>query len=297
MAFDDLPPLAQIPGLGQLRPDAPAYTAMALEKSRAVAERSRTALDVPYGPDYWQKVDFYLPDDTALRRLPIFLMLHGGGFIRGYKEWVGFQAPTITSLPAIYVAVSYRLAPAAKVPTIVEDCYNAVKLVYDRVHRYGGDRNRIFIGGHSAGAILAAYLALRPDGATAHGMPADVIKGCFPVAGVYNLDPAWIPPDTVLATVFPQLFERAADGPAFSPITHTAGNTTPFFVSWGDRDTPYVIESSEAFVKALAAASGPVERHVWPGFGHFEAHSALEHIEDPWVQTLRRWMAGPPQSR
>jgi len=290
MAFDDLPPLPPIPGIGTLRPDAGDYHAFALEESRAVATTKRTVLDLAYGPDYWQKVDLYLPDDPAARDVPVFLMLHGGGFVRGYKEWVGFQAPPITALPAIFVAVSYRLAPTVKVPVIVDDCFDALAFVWRRIGAYGGNRDRIFVGGHSAGAIIAAYMALRREGSLIRGMPSDVIKGCFPVAGVYNLDPTWLPRETVLATVFPQLFERAADGLAYSPINHVAGNTTPFFVSWGDRDTPYVIASSEALVAALVREDARVERHVWRGFGHFEAHKVLAHANDPWVATLKAWM-------
>ena len=296
MAFDDLPPLRQIPGLGQMRPEAPKHNAYVLEESRKVAETTRTDLDVVYGDDYWHKVDFYLPDDESARDLPIFCMFHGGGFVRGYKEWMGFQAPVITSLPAVYVSVSYRLAPDARVPEITDDCLRAIKLVYDRAGDYGGDPNRIFIGGHSAGAILVAQIALWRDGLVQHGLPADVIKGCFPVAGVYNLDPSWLPSDTVLATIFPDLFDDAADALTYSPINHAAGNTTPFLVSWGDADTQYVLDSSEALIAALADQPGPVERQVWSGYNHFDAHRTLENVDDPWVVTLRDWMSSPAKN-
>jgi len=294
MAFDDLPPLRDIPGLGTMRPEAPRHNAYVLEASRKIAHATRTDLDVPYGDSYWHKVDVYLPDDTGARDMPIFCMLHGGGFVRGYKEWMGFQAPVITSLPAIYVSVSYRLAPEARVPAITDDCLRALKLVHERAGDWGGDGDRIFVGGHSAGAILAAQMALWKEGLARHGLPADVIKGCFPVAGVYNLDPGWLPEDTVLATVFPDLFDDAGDAETYSPINHVAGNTTPFLVSWGDADTPYVLESSAELVAALRRQPGLVRSQVWAGYNHFDAHRTLENIDDPWVETLRSWMRQPP---
>lgn len=294
MAFDDLPPLRDIPGLGKMRPEAPRHNAYVLKASRKVAHTTRTDLDVPYGDSYWHKVDVYMPDDTDARDMPIFCMLHGGGFVRGYKEWMGFQAPVVTSLPAIYVSVSYRLAPEARVPAITDDCLRALKLVRERAGDWGGDGDRIFVGGHSAGAILAAQMVLWKEGLARHDLPADVIKGCFPVAGVYSLDPDWLPEDTVLATVFPDLFDDARDAATYSPINHVAGNTTPFLVSWGDADTPYVLESSAELVAALRRQPGLVRSQVWAGYNHFDAHRTLENVDDPWVVTLREWMRQPP---
>tara|TARA_B100000686_G_scaffold331626_1_gene395392 strand:+ start:774 stop:1691 length:918 start_codon:yes stop_codon:yes gene_type:complete len=293
MAFDDLPPLREIPGMGKMRPEAPKHNAYVMEASRKVAESTRTKLDVPYGNSYWHKIDVYLPEDTTLRDLPIFCMLHGGGFVRGYKEWMGFQAPVITSLPAIYISVSYRLAPEAKVPEITDDCLHALKLVYERAGDWGGDANRIFIGGHSAGAILVAQMALWKEGLERHSLPGDVIKGCFPVAGVYNLDPGWLPADTILATVFPDLFDDAADAINYSPLNHVIGNTTPFMVCWGNADTQYVLDSSEELVAALSNQPGLVKRQVWEGYNHFDAHRRLENIDNPMVVTLRDWMQNP----
>ena len=137
-------------------------------------------------------------------------------------------------------------------------------------------------------------MTLWKEGLARHGLPDDAIKGCFPVAGVYDLDPGWLPPDTVLATVFPDLFDDPADAATYSPINHVAGNTTPFLVSWGDADTPYVLESSAALVAALAGQPGPVRSQVWAGYNHFDAHRTLEKPDDPWVATLRAWMRRPP---
>jgi acetyl esterase/lipase len=41
--------------------------------------KSRVLLDVPYGGDYWQRMDIYLPPQDGLRDLPVLLFLHGGG--------------------------------------------------------------------------------------------------------------------------------------------------------------------------------------------------------------------------
>jgi arylformamidase len=73
MAFENLP---RQPQMGAA---AEEYAADILARSRAVAMNSRVLLDVPYGDDYWQRIDIYLPAQDGLRDLPVLLFLHGGG--------------------------------------------------------------------------------------------------------------------------------------------------------------------------------------------------------------------------
>ena len=68
----------------------------------------------------------------------------------------------------------------------VEDCRNAVKWVYDNIAAHGGDPDRLFVGGHSAGGHLAALITLDADLWRGVGLPRDVIKGCFPVSGGFD---------------------------------------------------------------------------------------------------------------
>ncbi|MSP52099.1 MAG: alpha/beta hydrolase [Alphaproteobacteria bacterium] len=285
MSFKDMPKMPPL-----LLPGAPEYAERILALSKKVASKHRTVMDVAYGSDYWQKVDFYLPDDKRAQGVPVLVFIHGGAFRNGFKEWMGFQAPVIIDLPAIFVSISYRLAPDTKFPAIMEDCFDALKLVYDSVGKYGGDHDRIFIGGHSAGGHLSAIVALRPDRSIARGMPADVIKGCFPVSGIYDLRLEAVKPGTVIERVHTQVFFDPLKAPDVSPICHVAGNNIPFFVSWGGKDLPESIEQSETLVAALKRGRSKVASYVFPGMGHFDANMDLDRRDSPWVQTVRDWM-------
>ena len=110
MPFDDLP--AQPPV--NIRADAYAETALRL--SRLAAMTVRTVLDVAYGPDKKQTLDIYLPPEGTPGPWPVFLNIHGGAWTHGYKEWMGLNAPAIVAFPAIYISLSYRLAPDHKYP-------------------------------------------------------------------------------------------------------------------------------------------------------------------------------------
>jgi arylformamidase len=282
MPFDSLPHQTPI----NARADIYGVTALAL--SRAVAKESRCELDVAYGSDYWQKIDIYLPAQTGLTGLPVFLCIHGGGWSHGYKEWMGFQAPPIVSLPAIYVSVSYRLAPAVTFPAPLDDCLDALAWVYRNIRQHGGDPNRIFIGGHSAGAHLSALATLRRDLFAVRGLPPDVIKACFPFSGIYSFDLDECAPSGA------KLLAGVADHKPANPLDHVAGNRTPFFLTWATNERPYIIKSSERFAAALRQQPGRFETHLFEDFDHFYIHLDMQRADNLWVRTLRAWMAGDP---
>ncbi len=127
----------------QMSPIAEEYAATVMKLSKIVQDQSRTVLDIAYGSEEAQGLDLYLPESDPSDGLPVLMFVHGGGWRNGYKEWMGFMAPAITCLPAIFVSVGYRLAPEAKFPLPVEDCRNAVKWVYDNIAEHGGDPNRL----------------------------------------------------------------------------------------------------------------------------------------------------------
>lgn len=285
MAFDSLPPQSPI------NPRADAYAETALTLSREAAARCRSVLDVPYGDDYWQKIDLYLPDDPSATGLPVFLNLHGGGWTHGYKEWLGFQAPPIVSLPAIYISVSYRLAPDHDHQAQLEDTFRALKWTVDHIAGHGGDPNRLFIGGHSAGGHLSSLATLRRDMAADFGLPDDMIKGCFPVSGVYEIDfedadlKEWAEgPGSVM-------LRSRDDAKAASPIEHVEGNRTPFYITWADGDGIYATVTGPRMVEALSKQPGGVEWHVFEDKNHFSVNLDMADENNRWVQTLRTWMA------
>ncbi|MCH8310187.1 MAG: alpha/beta hydrolase [Chloroflexi bacterium] len=272
-----------------MSPPAEEYSATAFRLTEEAKATARCILDVAYGPQDDQDIDIYLPDDTSATDVPVFMFIHGGAWTHGYKEWLGFMAPPFTSLPAIFVSVAYRLAPEAKFPLPVEDCRNALKWVYENIGEHGGDRDRIFVGGHSAGGHLAAMLALELDALEASGMPRDVVKACFPVSGVFDLtgrDAEWLN----------SLLNSPSDAPIASPIRHVEGNRVPFLLAIGEIDMPDLIPQCRAMADALRNQSGAVEVMDMPGEDHFEISLRGGDPDGPWVTKVREWISSPPTS-
>ena len=289
MSFADLPEMPPLLSRG-----AEDFAAWALAASQKVQQAHRTCLDVPYGEDYFQKVDFYLPRGDGEHDLPILCFLHGGGWRNGFKEWMGFMAPAIISLPAIFASVSYRLAPHTKLPDMLNDCVDAVALVRRLAPDMGGDQARIVIGGNSAGGHLAALVVLRRDLIHARGLPENAIKACCPVSGIYDFADARATPGSIVERVIAETLDDPADAAAFSPLRLVDGNTTPFYVTWGTEDVEEVIPSSEEFKAALEGQTGLLEHHVWPMFNHWDTARSLKFEDNAWVQKVRQWLREPP---
>ena len=278
MAFFDLPPQPR------MSPEAERYAAFCLEHTAKAQRCVRHRLNIPYGTDYWQKIDLYLPDAAPAHAMPTLLFLHGGYWTHGYKEWLGFMAPAFVSLPALFISVSYRLSPQFKHPAALEDCLAALAWAYEHVATYGGDPRRLFLGGHSAGGHLAALLALQPHFLAAHGLPTDAITACCPVSGVYDLQ-GDIPQDRLQAFLAP-----GASREQVSPIYHVRGNRTPFLLAVGEHDFPVLYAQAYAMAATLRQQVGKVEFLEIAGADHFQISMQGGDPDILWVQRVRAWM-------
>jgi acetyl esterase/lipase len=237
-----------------------------------------------YGDDPYQRLLVFRaasPDGRVL------LFWHGGGWTSGYKEWMSFMAPAFTAAGVTFVTAGYRLAPGHLFPTGVQDCVAGLKWVAERIAGFGGDPNRIFIGGHSAGGHYAAMIATDPRWLQAQDMPVGIVKGCLPLSGVFAFGPTsglsarprFLGPD--------DRHETAA-----SPVKAALGPPTPpFLVAYGTRDFPHLVTQGAAFAAALRQAGATVQEIAMPERTHFTASYAGGEKDGPWVQPALAFMA------
>src|SRR5262249_20133305 len=108
MSFYDMPNLGPF-----LRPGAQEDADACMRLSRVVVPQVRHEFDIPYGRDFFQKLDIFMPDRDPERPVPVLLFFHGGAWKNGFKEWLGFMAPPLVDLPALFISGNYRLAPTA----------------------------------------------------------------------------------------------------------------------------------------------------------------------------------------
>ncbi|KVI01980.1 2-hydroxyisoflavanone dehydratase-like [Cynara cardunculus var. scolymus] len=131
--------------------------------------------DVVISSDLEIKSRIFLPKlnpEDPPKKLPLIIYVHGGGFCIGSPFNVitqGFLTPLVSQIPAVVIAVGYRLAPEHPLPTAYDDCWATFQWIDSHATGSGPDpwineyvdTTRVFLMGESAGANLAQYLAVQ----------------------------------------------------------------------------------------------------------------------------------------
>lgn len=212
-----------------------------------------THRDVAYygGPDAHRikhKLDLFVPKGG--KDYPLLLFVHGGGWIRGDKNFLGIYTKLGKFWAARGVGVivpNYRLTPTVQHPGHVQDVARAFGWVERNIRKYGGNPEQVIVCGHSAGAHLAALLVTDDKYLKAEKVDLKAVKGVIPMSGVYE-----IPAESFL-------FDRPfGKDPALrkdaSPVAHARPGLPPFLVIYADSELPYCgKDSAEPFCQALRA--------------------------------------------
>ena len=106
------------------------------------------------------KADIYYPENSS-QKYPGIILVHGGGWISGSKENERFLAQELASKGYVAMAINYSLSDDAKYPTAVEDIEDALKFLKKHRKEFSLNKNKIAIGGNSAGAQLATLVGVK----------------------------------------------------------------------------------------------------------------------------------------
>jgi acetyl esterase/lipase len=139
--------------------------------------------DIPYAQPTQERqfLDIYAPDNA--KDLPVVFWIHGGGWQAGDKSSIQSKPQWFLQQGFVFVSTNYRLLPNVTMETIVEDVAKSLGWVHKNISRYGGDPNKIYVMGHSAGAQLAALICTDDRYLKSEGVPFSSLKGCVPVDG------------------------------------------------------------------------------------------------------------------
>lgn len=257
-------------------PQADAY---AVEAVRLSAEAGVTpTARVAYGSTAAQRFDVYAPPNA--RGLPVLVFLHGGAWTHGGLEWLGFMAPAVMALPAVFVGVSYRLAPQHRWPAAFDDTCAALGAVHSYAQQHGFDTRRIIVSGHSAGGHLASLAALRGN--------FDWLKACFPVSSRFDLRTSNPLPGSGEERVYKLVLADPSQDAEASPICFVEGSRLPFHIIWGGDDFERVSTSSVTMVQALKEQGVSVSHNIVPGAGHFDMHLQLVDPSNAWYARVKQ---------
>ena len=149
-------------------------------------ENVRRFDDVRYGDDERHVLDVYRPKDRA-GKLPVIVSIHGGGWVYGNKEIMQYYCMSLAEHGFAVVNFNYRMAPAHKHPTPLEDANRVFGWVLEHADGYGFDAENVFALGDSVGAnILGLYCCLCADPAYAEALGITPPDGFMPKAVALN---------------------------------------------------------------------------------------------------------------
>lgn len=117
----------------------------------------KTELNLKYSKERWAKYDLYYPETDDKK--PIFIYIHGGGFVSGDKDVCKYYCYEYAKKGYFVANIDYRYAPSAKHPEQLRDIFKAIEKVLDESQKYNLDKEKIVVGGESAGAYFSAFTA------------------------------------------------------------------------------------------------------------------------------------------
>lgn len=249
-------------------------------------------LDLAYysGPDadpVKHKLDLYLPEGK--RDFPMIMFIHGGGWDQGDKRVTsdpyGDIGRRFAKKGVGVAAIDYRLSPQFKYPTHIQDVARAFAWLFNNLASYGGDPNRIFVMGHSAGGHLTALLATDERWLKEQGLSLKNIQGAIPVSGVYDFE--MLAPTRKLSKSTDIMMERFFDNdPAKmkdgAPLNHIEKGKPipPFLILWGGLDLPTLPAQAKALAKKLEDNGYSVQTMECPLRNHYTMVVDIRNVGD-----------------
>lgn len=225
--------------------------------------------DVAYGAGERFKLDVYAPQNPE-GDAPVVVFLYGGAWKQGSKADYPFIGHAFAARGFVTVVPDYRLVPEVQYPAFLDDNATAIKWVEDNIARYGGDKNRVFLAGHSAGAYNAVMLGmdrayLRDAGVT---IPIRAVVGLSGPYAVYPFE-------------FKELQDAFGnvDNPQLTqPINLPTDETVPLFLATGDVDLIVSAQNTLLMQEKLLTDNRAVEARVYESLGHMELVMALSNV-------------------
>ncbi|MSO65129.1 MAG: alpha/beta hydrolase [Alphaproteobacteria bacterium] len=245
-----------------------AMDARAKENAGSRVPVARTEDRAIVGPATMLHVRIYWPKDAPPGALPVYLYFHGGGYMVYSVETSDASCRYLANAArCIVVSLDYRLAPEARFPAPVHDCYAALLWLGAHVVSLGGDPRRLSAGGDSCGGALATVVAQLSRDRGGPSLRQIVMQG--PRLEFKPPDPGAegrMPLVTLMRRSYLPDPAAARDPRASPQLAADLSRLPPHFFVIGECDS--LKPQSEAYAAKLRAANVAVEIREFPGMVH-----------------------------
>ncbi len=213
-------------------------------------------------------LNIWAPKTVANGPLPVIVFIYGGGWRDGAKDQYAFTGRALANRGYMVVLPDYRLFPATRFPGFLEDSAKALAWVDDHIGKYGGDPDRIFLSGQSAGAYNAMMLALDRQWLGREGKSPDLIRGVAALAGPYDFYP-------FDSETTKQSFGDYHAPEMTQPVNFVRSDAPPLWLSAGTNDTQVRPRNSRILRDKILEAGGDAEYVEYPDVDHLEIMMAI----------------------
>ncbi len=259
--------------------------AMAAYRSTSDAVRPDwlTSADVVYDETSGQAIDVYGTKDGELR--PVFLFIHGGYWRMLSKAESAFMAAPLGENGIATAVVDYRLSPAVGLDEIVREVRAAVAYLWTHGESLGIDRNRIYVGGSSAGGHLTGVV-ISGGWHEAFGVPEDVVKSALPISGLFHLGPI----SQSFVRDWVSLDEQAIR--TLSPFENLPASGCPIVVAYAGSEAEGFKRQSREYDRLWRQAGFPSTLMEIPDRNHFDVILDLADEDTALTRALLRLVGG-----
>ena len=239
---------------------------------------------VVYDTERDLSLDIYKPKDSTTPA-PVVVFFYGGSWKTGERAQYRFVGERLAESGVLAIVADYRTYPRTTFPGFVEDGARAVAWIHRHAADYGGDPNRVFVAGHSAGAQIAALIGTDASYLAAHGMKPSELAGVIGLSGPY---------DFVINGGYEQVFGPREQWPRAQAVNFVGGDEPPFLLIHGTGDRVVEARDSQELADKLKKNGGKAELVWLAEAGHIAPLAALhDPARDPAVmQAIEAFMQG-----
>jgi acetyl esterase/lipase len=223
---------------------------------------------VAFGEGPREKLDFYpVPAVTGEAPRPLVVFFYGGNFTAGRREDYRFVGSALSGLGYATAIPDYRLYPEVRFPAFLDDAARAVVASQRMAAARGADPRRVLLAGHSAGAYIAAMLALEPRYLReAGGDPLEII-GWVGLSGPYDIAPN--------SDALRDVFDSHSTPDSYRPLRRAVQPSSPALLLHGADDDVVGTFHSERLARRLRELGVDVSLHIYPGRRHADTVASL----------------------
>ena len=194
------------------------------------------------------------------------LFFYGGSWQTGTRAQYRFVGSRLAQNGVVAIVADYRTWPAAGFPAFMGDAAHAVRWTRDHAADYGGDPERLFIAGHSAGAQIAALLGTDARYLAAVDLKPKDLAGVIGLSGPY---------DFVIDGKLEEIFGPRSQWPDAMAVRFVDGDEPPFLLIHGDGDRTVDVGNSRKLDFALRRKGVDSTLEVLSGGNHFITAAAF----------------------